>query len=445
MFKNYIKLAIRVMGRNKFFTAISLFGISFTLALLMIILSMLETEVGRTAPLSEKSKMVIVPNLELKKIFYDTIPIYDTTYLNGAVVVDTTYDYKPGDSNNSNSEFAHWFLEEHLSEIPNASNYTFMNTGNIFNSYVNNSKVELRAIFTDHRFWEITDFTFIDGIGFNEQAVNNEELVAVITDDLADQIFGRRTNILGETLTMDDLTYKIIGVIKPAGILLFSGDIVVPHTLDKVDRKRRSEQGFGSYMALYLGDTKDDVSLIKDDIKFINSKTEVPAPAQENYDIIEFKAFSFHEAYASRILNNEKPEKSLSTLTWVIYGLIGFLILLPTLNLINLNVSRMLERSSEIGVRKAFGADRKTIMLQFIVENIIQTFIGGLIGLGLALLAIYLINEAKLMGDVILKLNARFFIYSLVICLLFGLLSGILPAYRMSKMHVVKALKQNKL
>jgi len=108
-------------------------------------------------------------------------------------------------------------------------------------------------------------------------------------------------------------------------------------------------------------------------------------------------------------------------------------------------VSRIMERSSEIGVRKAFGADRNTILFQFVVENIVQTFIGGLIGLVMAMLFIYIINDTKLMGDVILKLNYRFFFFSLIICLIFGLVSGLLPAYRMSKMHVVSALKQNKL
>lgn len=445
MISNYIKLAIRVLGRNKFFTTISLFGISFTLAILMLIISMLETEVGKTPPLTEKDKMVIVPNLQLKRIFYDTIYSYDTTMYNGEIVIDSTYKLEEQGSNNSNNEFAHWFLEEHLDDIPNAVNQTFFNSNQVYNSYVNNSKVELKAVYADHRFWEVFDFQFVDGFGFNETAVENEELVAVITDDLADKYFGRRDNVLGETIEMNSRNYSVIGVVKPAGIMLLSLDIVVPYTHDYIDSQNRDENGFGSYMAMYMGDESSDVELIKEDINFINSNTEVPAPAQDDYDIIEFKPFGFHEAYAGQILDMDDAEQSLNVMTWVMYALIGFLILLPTLNLINLNVGRIMERSSEIGVRKAFGADQTTILVQFIIENIVQTFLGGLIGLGLAILGIYLINDAHLMGDVVLKVNYRFFGYSLIICLLFGLLSGILPAYRMSKMHVVSALKQNKL
>lgn len=118
--------------------------------------------------------------------------------------------------------------------------------------------------------------------------------------------------------------------------------------------------------------------------------------------------------------------------------------MLPTLNLINLNVSRIMERSSEIGVRKAFGATQSNILGQFIVENIVQTILGGLLGMGLAMIMIKMINDAGLLGDIILKVNYKFYVYSLIICLIFGLLSGLLPAYRMSKLHVVNALKQTK-
>ena len=131
------------------------------------------------------------------------------------------------------------------------------------------------------------------------------------------------------------------------------------------------------------------------------------------------------------------------------FGVISFFIvlffLLPTLNLINLNVSRIMERSSEIGVRKAFGASSKTILFQFVFENIILTIIGGIIGFTLALILIYVINDSQVLEDTILNFNFKVFIYSLLICLFFGILSGLIPAWRMSKVHIVNALKQNQL
>lgn len=100
-----------------------------------------------------------------------------------------------------------------------------------------------------------------------------------------------------------------------------------------------------------------------------------------------------------------------------------------------------MERSSEIGVRKAFGASSKTLVYQFVVENIILTLIGGLIGLFLSVAAIYMINQADLITSLNLSLNLKVLFYSLIACIFFGLLSGVYPAWRMSRLNVVMALK----
>ncbi len=100
-----------------------------------------------------------------------------------------------------------------------------------------------------------------------------------------------------------------------------------------------------------------------------------------------------------------------------------------------------MERSSEIGVRKAFGASSKTLVYQFIVENIILTLLGGVIGLILSVIAIQLINSANLIANLELSVNFMVLFIGLLVCLFFGLLSGVYPAWRMSKLNVVTALK----
>lgn len=447
MFTNYFKLALRVLARKKFFTAITLFGISFTLAILMLIVSVMETEVGATKPLTNKDRFVVLPNLQLRQIFYDTIYTVDTSMLEGVMRLDSTYKVEDAGQNNSNNSFAYSYLDRHLSDIPSADNYTFYNANNIFNAYVNNAKVEMRAVYTDHRFWEVFDFEFIEGFGFSESSVTQQEPVAVITTELAMNYFGRKEGVLGEQLELDGISYKIMGVIKPAGVTLLTTDIVVPHTLLKT-KGRFEEVGFGGFMAVYVADASKGTKRVKDDIAYVNRGLEVHPSVQEYYNEVILKAWSYHEIYAAQLLDiddDETTHRSLSALKKIMLGLIGFFVVLPTLNLINLNVGRIFERSAEIGVRKAFGASQATILGQFIIENVIQTILGGLLGMLLAMLMIYIINDTRLMGDIILKMNPRFFIYSVIITLLFGILSGLLPAYRMSKLHVVNALKQNKL
>jgi len=115
--------------------------------------------------------------------------------------------------------------------------------------------------------------------------------------------------------------------------------------------------------------------------------------------------------------------------------------LLTTLNLVNINITRIMERSSEIGVRKAFGASSRTLVYQFIVENLILTFLGGLIGIILSIVIIRLINSADLIDNVVLSVNTTVLVLAVLICLVFGVLSGVYPAWRMSRLNVVTALK----
>ena len=117
--------------------------------------------------------------------------------------------------------------------------------------------------------------------------------------------------------------------------------------------------------------------------------------------------------------------------------------LLPTLNLVNINITRILERSSEIGVRKAFGASSKTLVYQFIVENLILTLLGGLIGIVLSFILIQVINSANFIDNLELSLNITVLGIALLVCLVFGLLSGVYPAWRMSRLNVVTALKSS--
>lgn len=100
-----------------------------------------------------------------------------------------------------------------------------------------------------------------------------------------------------------------------------------------------------------------------------------------------------------------------------------------------------MERASEIGVRKAFGATSSNLTIQFLVENILLTLIGGGIGLILAYILVTILNNSGLIPNAQFQVNFTVFLAGLVFCLVFGLLSGVLPALRMSKMRIVNAIK----
>ena len=154
--------------------------------------------------------------------------------------------------------------------------------------------------------------------------------------------------------------------------------------------------------------------------------------------------FSHANSYFTSYVNIGGEDTSGSVIVITALSLFALLVmLLPTLNLVNINITRIMERSSEIGVRKAFGASSRTLVYQFIVENLILTLIGGMIGVLFTFIVIGMINNAQLIDNLSLGINFTVLLYALAICLFFGLFSGVYPAWRMSKLNVVSALRQN--
>src|SRR6201986_3751418 len=154
------------------------------------------------------------------------------------------------------------------------------------------------------------------------------------------------------------------------------------------------------------------------------------------------KIYSHADPYITAYVDTGNEDQSGVALVLTIIGVFVFLfMLLPTLNLVNINITRIMERSSEIGVRKAFGASSRTLVYQFIVENMILTLLGGAIGLVLSAIIIQFINSFHLIANLELTINFTVLFYSLLVCLFFGLFSGVYPAWRMSKLNVVAALK----
>jgi putative ABC transport system permease protein len=114
---------------------------------------------------------------------------------------------------------------------------------------------------------------------------------------------------------------------------------------------------------------------------------------------------------------------------------------LPTVNLVSINLSRIMERASEIGVRKAFGASSRTLIGQFVMENVLLTVLGGTIAFVLAAWALHEISAAQFVPYAVFDVNVRIFLYGMLLAAFFGMVSGVYPAWRMSRMHPVNALR----
>ncbi|MFT4666770.1 MAG: putative ABC transport system permease protein [Polaribacter sp.] len=441
MLKNYLKLAIKVLGRRKFFTFISLFGISFTLTILMVITSFLNTELGTNAPMTLKDNMLFLSQVSLQLMAPDTTRVIDSVKQDGLMLYDTTYTYGENSRSTSNSSPSYPFLDKYLRDIPHVQQYSFYSPGGIYDLFLNNNKLTLSGIHTDENFWDIFDFNFLEGQPYRKQQVDNAAQVAVITTKTRDGCFGKNQPAMGKKILLDGKNFTVIGVVEtPRNYRDYvMADVYFPCTA--MPKEMTYDDNYkGSFAAVFLGGSAESPELIRSEID--KKVSQVPLLKPEEYNRISVKSATDLEAYAKRVYYKEDPKDSIFILKWALIGLLSLFVLLPTLNLINLNISRIMERSAEIGVRKSFGATSQDILYQFIFENIVLTFIGGLIGFVFALILIHIINDSQILENSTLIFSYKIFFISLIICFFFGILSGVIPAYRMSKLAIVNALKQ---
>ena len=115
--------------------------------------------------------------------------------------------------------------------------------------------------------------------------------------------------------------------------------------------------------------------------------------------------------------DRKSPERQGAKLTLSWPSLALLFVTLPTVNLINVNISRILERASEIGVRKAFGAPTRTLVAQFVVENVILTLAGGAIGLVLSALVLRALNQSGFIAHSAFAVNLRVFAYGTLLAI----------------------------
>ncbi|WP_343533974.1 FtsX-like permease family protein [Pedobacter sp.] len=410
MLKNYFKIAIAVLKRRKFFTFISLFGISFTLTILMVGVAFIDKVISPDYPDYKRDRSLYVTTMEMSNA-------------------------KEGWLNRSDVSF--YFLDHYVSRLKNIEMMAISSSPRSSNAYVNNQKIVIGYKYTNADYWKVLEYRFLEGKPYTQSQIDNAEYVAVISIKTKQAYFGDEPKVVGKYISADNINYRVIGVVDnvPSTLHTLAGDMYLPYTVAK-DNYNKPEL-LGAFNAVLLAKTKADIPKLK--AEFDQMVKKVPIPTKE-FDTIYSHADPYF-ASITRKLAGDGKDSGTSTVIGVAALFVLLFLLLPTINLVNINITRILERSSEIGVRKAFGASSKTLVYQFIVENMILTFLGGLIGLFLSVFVIYFINDLQLIENVYLKINFAVLLYSFIACLFFGLLSGVYPAWRMSKLNVVKALK----
>lgn len=203
----------------------------------------------------------------------------------------------------------------------------------------------------------------------------------------------------------------------------------------------------GRYSVYILAKDKSDFPIIKEEAERLRIKYN---ESLTDYDALYRNQPDTHFVYLNRKNAYLEPEMSKIIIQFII--VIALMLIVPAINLSSMTGSHMQRRLSELGVRRAFGATKSNLTLQVFWESLLQTILGGLLGLALSYIAAYAFKGiiysnssiASLLGSTTIDLrtiiNPTIFLYAFLFCIALNLISAIIPAWRVARKPIVDSI-----
>ena len=249
--------------------------------------------------------------------------------------------------------------------------------------------------------------------------VDNRSAVCVIGVELAKDLYGN-TNVVGNTLHIDGRKFRIVGVLESKGTSMSGSSdnsVVLPFTL--AQRMLDSTSISSIYMSAVDSESVDD--------------------AQEVVEKFLYKKYQNESSYS--VMNQtsmlETMSETSSTLSLMLGGIAGISLLVGGIGIMNIMLVSVTERTREIGIRKAIGAKRRDILLQFLIESVVISGMGGLLGLGLGFALMSVLENVLGMT---LAVTPGIIYLAIGFSMGVGVLFGLYPANKASKLRPIEAL-----
>ena len=339
--------------------------------------------------------------------------------------VDDWWNYR--DRKKIKTEYAET-LNRMIAATPNSNLVLAVPTSNLMRSvkYGGNQVNNVFVLGTTSDFIVTSTIDCTTGRFFNELELRGGANVVVIGYDVADALFPSE-NPIDKSVLINGQLFKVIGVNTRQGTFLglFSWDSMVAMPLS----------AFNKY---FSAKTESDVRVkVKDKTKLADAKDELtglvrrvrglPPEKKDDFSINEQQAFK----------STLDPVKN----SIAIAGLFitGLSLFVGAIGIMNITFVSVKERTKEIGTRKALGARRRTILLQFLIESTALCLLGGFIGLAFAYLMCFGIGKA--FPSFPIHFSIGLVLVSMIVSILTGLFSGFAPAWTASRLDPVTALR----
>lgn len=304
-------------------------------------------------------------------------------------------------------------------------------TGNIGIAYEGKTtSVELRGVTPEFEY--VRNYDLIEGNFITDDNVNGRASVALLGPEVADKLFGRREFITGETIRIDGQPFRVIGILAAKGGGSFGSQdnvVLVPITTARVRLLNRE---------------RDHVDVIF--VQAIDAKS-VPLVYEEIAQILRTRHRTELGADDFTIFTQDDFLSLAGTITDVftifLGGIAAISLLVGGIGIMNIMLVSVTERTKEIGLRKAVGAKKSDILIQFLTESVLLSLFGGIIGIIFGWVISAVVGRIAAASGT--PFSPAVGLDAILLATLFstavGLFFGIYPANRAASLEPVEALR----
>ncbi len=261
------------------------------------------------------------------------------------------------------------------------------------------------------------------GAMFTEQDVKSLGKVCVIGRTVAEQVFPNEDPI-GQTLRIRNLPFRIIGVLSPKGFSVFGSDeddiVLIPYT----SHMRRVSRRTTVSMIRIQAATPEKIDTVKQGVEdLLTQRRRGREP--------DFTVRTQEELAAQATAANK-------TMTGLLAGIAGVSLIVGAIGIMNIMLVSVTERTREIGIRIAIGAHGRDVLLQFLIEAILLSSLGGLLGVAVGIGGSQFLSSYN-GWPVVVPID--WIVWSVVGAAIVGIFSGFYPAYKASQLDPIDALR----
>jgi putative ABC transport system permease protein len=282
-------------------------------------------------------------------------------------------------------------------------------------------------------YFQVRNLNLAEGEFITEEHMLGRASVVIIGSEVADTLFGHADGVTGETVRIEGQPFRVIGVLETKGGGAFGSEdnqVIVPFTTaqSRLIRRSTNDRVDIIFVQAVSGDVVTQAS--EEIATILRSRHRTPVGADD------FTVFTQQDLLSTF-------QSITGILTVFLGGIAGISLLVGGIGIMNIMLVSVTERTREIGLRKALGARRRDILIQFLTESSLLSLIGGIIGIILGWLISFIVGQVAAANETAFTpiVGTDAILLATIFSAAVGLFFGIYPANRAASLEPVEALR----